>query len=84
MMTAYEFSSVLMDNIQLKVKSLETLLREIKQCSHNFEYNLSICNDIQAYIRNILTDCHRIVNNNKFNLFSINDHKIQNMHSMIY
>lgn len=83
-MNTYEFSSVLVDNIQLRVRSLETLLYETKQCNHNSESDLSIsiCNDIHEYIRTILTDCQRIVNNYKFNLFSIEDHKIQNKHSM--
>lgn len=83
-MTAYKFSTVLVDNIQLKVKSLETLLCEIKQCNHNSEFDLSICNDIYAYIRNILTDCHKIVNNDQHNLFSTEYHEIQNNHSMTY
>lgn len=83
-MTENKFSSILVDNIQLKVKSLEILLCEIKQCNHNYEFDLSICDDIYAYIRNILTDCHRVVNNNKYNLFSTEDFKIQNNQSMVH
>lgn len=84
MSTKNEFTNgiVLMENIQLKVKSLETLLYEIKQISHNYEFDSSICEDIYAYIRNILTDCQIIVNNNKYNLFLTKDHTIQHIHGM--
>lgn len=50
----------LVDNIQLKVKSLKTLLTELQQPSHNYNFDPSICNDIYTYIKNVETDCHRI------------------------
>lgn len=68
-----------MDNIELKVMSLMTMLSEIKQLSDDNEFDLSICNDIYAYIQIIQTDCQKIINNNKYDLFSNKDRAIQNM-----
>lgn len=80
-MIVNEFLSgnVLMDNIQLKVKSLMAMLSEIKQPGNNNEFDLSICNDIYAYIQIIQTDCQRIINNNKYDLFSNKGRAIQNI-----
>lgn len=70
-MIANEFSSgnFLMDNIQLKIKSLMAMLSEIKEPSNDNEFDLAICNDIYAYVQNIQTDCQRIINNDKYDLF---------------
>lgn len=68
----------LINNIQLKVKSLMTLLTELQQPSHNYKFNPSICNDIYMYIKNIETDCQRISINNKYNMFLNQDYQIHN------
>lgn len=70
----------LMENIQLKLKSLTTLLSEIKQSSPNNEFDPLIYNDIYTYIQVIQTDCQKIINNNKYDLFLNNDH-IHNIYS---
>lgn len=69
----------LLDDIQQKVKSLTTVLSQIKQPSHNYEFDPSICNNIYTYIKVIQTDCQRIIKNNKYNLFSNNDCTAQNI-----
>lgn len=56
------------ENVLLKVKSLVTLLSEIKESSGNYELDQSIFNDIHTYIQIIQSDCKRIKDN--YNLFS--------------
>lgn len=67
----------LSDSIQLKVKSLMTLLFEIKQSAKNYEFDSSICNDIHSYIHDVQTDCQNVLNNEKYNLLSNKDDSIQ-------
>lgn len=68
-MTANEdFSkNELMYNVQLKVKSLITLISEIKQSSLIYEFDPSICNDINEYVQSVQADCRTIMNNIKYN-----------------
>lgn len=65
----------LVDNIQLKVKSLKTLLTELQKPSHNYKFDPSICNDIYTYIKNVETDCQRI--NNQY-VFPNQDYQMYN------
>lgn len=70
----------LVDRIQFKVKSLMSLLSELKQPNYNFEFDPSICDDIYAFIEIIQTDCQKISSNNKHGLLSNQGHSIQIIH----
>lgn len=72
----------LFDDIELKVKSLTTVLSDIKQPNHNCEFDPSICNNIYTYIKVVQTDCQRIINNKKYNIFSNNDCIVQNINGI--
>lgn len=67
----------LADSIQLKVKSLMTLLFEIKQSAKNYEFDSSMCNDIYSYINVVQTDCQNVLNNEKYNLLLNKDDSTQ-------
>lgn len=71
-MTTYEkFSgNQLIQCVELNVKSLMTLISEIKHSSLNCEFDPSICDVINEYIQIVQTDCQTIMNNIKSNLFS--------------
>lgn len=72
-------SNDLVENIQLKLKSLTTLLTEIKESSPNNEFDPLISDDIYTYIQIVQTDCQQIINN-KCDLSSNKD-DIQNIYS---
>lgn len=46
------------------------IISEIKQSSLDYEFDLSIRNDINEYIKIVQTDCETIINDIKNNLFS--------------
>lgn len=68
----------LVDNIQLKVNSLMTLLAKLQEPSYNFKLEPSICKDIYTYIKNVENDCQRVQTNNKYNVFSNQDYQTHN------
>lgn len=68
----------LVDDIQQKVKSLMSLLSEIKQLGQNDEIDQSLCDDIYSYIDVVQTDCQKVLNSDKYNQFSKTDDTIQN------
>lgn len=72
-------SNDLVNNIQLKLKSLIKLLSEIKESNQNNEFDPLILNDIYTYIQIVQTDCQKIINNN-YNLSSNKD-DIHNIYS---
>lgn len=71
-MTANEVFSgnELVQNIELKVKSLKILISEIRQTCHNDEFDPSICNDINEYLQIVQTDCQTIRNDNNNLLYN--------------
>jgi hypothetical protein len=80
-MTENQFENNSVKNIQIKIKSLVALLSEIKESSHNNEFDASICNDIYTYIQIIQNDCQRIED---YNLFSNKDYTIQNIYGSTF
>lgn len=70
----------LVDKIQLKVKSLISLITELKQPNYNAEFDPSICDDMYAFIKTIQSDCQKISSNNKDGSLSNQGHSIQIIH----
>jgi len=68
-MTAYEIFSgnELIQYVELHVKSLMTLISEIK---HSSQFDPSICDVINEYIQIVQADYQTIMNDIKSNLFS--------------
>lgn len=80
-MTENQFENNLLENVQIKIKSLMALLSEIKESSPNYEFDVSICNDIYSYIQIIQNDCQRIED---YNLFLKKNYTFQNNYGNIF
>jgi len=69
----------LVDDVQQKVKSLMSLLSEIKQPGQNCEIGQSLCDDIYSYINIVQTDCQKVLNDDKYSQFSKTENTIPNV-----
>lgn len=74
----------LVNTVQLKVKSIMTLLSEIKKSDTDCDFDPSLCNDICSYINVVQTDCERVINNDYFKCFPNIDCVIQNVNGNLF